>query len=129
MNDRLPSQSPDRFLRPARSGKQPHDRQLIALDGLGEISGDLLDRLDNLRSECGCTWGARAMVAGGVTSLGLIAVLCHTLGGFLIHAPISIGVAILTAGLGKAIAITAARRRYRRELSALLNSSNVRAWE
>jgi hypothetical protein len=80
-------------------------------------SREVSERLVRLRAECGCAWGARAMCLGLVASLVVLGTTYATVVGFLLHAPIALGVAAVSGGVGKTVAIAVARHRYRRAIA------------
>jgi hypothetical protein len=79
------------------------------------------ERLNTYRSECGCSFGARAMTAAFVFALALLVVVYGPLSvALLVHLPLAIGAAVLFAVLGKFAGIAAGRRRARREAARII---------
>jgi hypothetical protein len=78
-------------------------------------------RLDQARSECGCSLGAKCMISGTAVAL---AWLTFRLGfltpAFLWRLPLALLFALLCAGAGKAVGLLLARRRLRRDIRFLL---------
>jgi hypothetical protein len=106
-------------------GKPPflgaNEPLIIELPGLPPAeAAALTERLNRYRNECGCSLGARCMVAGFAVTFIWFAVAD---GGFTIkflwHVPLAFLAAFLGAGLGKFLGIVIARRRLRWELTQL----------
>ena len=78
-----------------------------------------LAKLERLRTECGCSWGARAMVAGGGMSSVLLGVTDPHPLSFVVHSWLVVVAAAASAVTGKVTAIRLARRRLRKEVGRI----------
>lgn len=99
-----------------------HQQVVLDLPGLtADERTDTAHTLTELLDECGCDTGARAMVAGAVLVLaGAVVVTGGRLLPTLALSPFAVVGAVVGAGAGKAYGLARSRRRFRREIDALL---------
>ncbi len=87
---------------------------------------ELNKRLTQYKNECGCSLGARFMLAAFAASAIFVIRQYGILSmGFLTHVPLVVVTPILAAGVGKAIGILYARYRYKQLLKQLALSQSI----
>jgi hypothetical protein len=95
---------------------------LLRIAGMDESEAlAATERLNADRAECGCSLGARAMTAGFVLALVLLALEYGAFTvGLLVRLPVAFAAAFVAAIVGKVFGIALGRRRARREVRRIL---------